>query len=211
MPEHARRTLATQCHTHPCLRRRPAKSEAMGKTYDTLPSDLQDWIAQQKVFFVSTAPSGDDGHINCSPKGSDSFRILNDREVAYLDFTGSGIETISHVQQNGRIVIMFCAFEGPPKIARIHGIGEVVYPTDSTFAELSQRFPENPGTRAIIKVKATRISDSCGYTVPFMDFVKPREALDRWAEKKTPAGLVDYRRENNRTSIDGIPGYPAED
>ena len=195
---------------HPCLRRGPANGEGMGKTYDTLPTTLGDWIKQQKVFFVSTAPSGDEGHINCSPKGSDSFRIINDQEFAYLDFTGSGVETISHVQQNGRIVIMFCAFEGPPKIARIHGTGEVIFPTDPAFADLSPLFPENGGTRAIIKVKATRISDSCGYTVPFMDFVKPRDALDRWSEKKTPAELADYRRQNNRTSIDGIPGYPEE-
>jgi hypothetical protein len=182
----------------------------MGKTFETIVPALQEWIAQQHVFFVATAPLATDGHVNCSPKGSDSFRILNDHEVAYLDLTGSGVETIAHVSENERIVIMFCAFEGPPKIVRIHGRGEVVLPTDPDFAQLSALFPSHAGARAIIRVKATRISDSCGFTVPFMDHVKHRDTLDRWTDKKTPEELADYRKLKNETSIDGIPGYPTK-
>ncbi|MBT5901207.1 MAG: pyridoxamine 5'-phosphate oxidase family protein [Opitutaceae bacterium] len=181
----------------------------MGKTFETLVPALREWIAKQPVFFVATAPLADDGHVNCSPKGSDSFRILNEREVAYLDLTGSGVETIAHVQENERIVIMFCAFEGPPKIVRIHGRGDIILPTDPEFAQLSPLFPSHAGARAIIRVKATRISDSCGFTVPFMDYVKHRETLDRWTDKKSPEELADYRKLKNETSIDGIPGYPS--
>lgn len=180
----------------------------MGKTYATIAPSLQEWIAQQKVFFVSTAPLASDGHINCSPKGSDSFRILNDREAAYLDLTGSGIETIAHVQENRRIVIMFCAFEGPPKIVRIHGAGRVVLPDDPEFAQLAPLFPTHAGARAIIRIQANRISDSCGYAVPFMDYVKHRDTLDRWTDKKTAEELSGYRQQKNHQSINGIPGYP---
>jgi hypothetical protein len=182
----------------------------MGKTFDTIVPALREWIAKQHVFFVATAPLAGDGHINCSPKGSDSFRILNDHEVAYLDLTGSGIETIAHVQENERIVIMFCAFEGPPKIVRIHGRGEAVLPTNPEFAQLRPLFPAHSGARAIIKVKASRISDSCGFTVPFMDYVEHRDTLDRWTEKKSPKELADYRKLKNSKSIDGIRGYPVE-
>ena len=179
----------------------------MGKRHDSFSADLQAWLAQQKVFFIATAPLGADGHLNCSPKGGDTFRILNDGEVAYLDLTGSGVETIAHLQENGRIVFMFCAFEDPPRIVRLHGRGEVVYPRDPTYLELSRRFPNHPGARAIIRVRLKRISDSCGFGVPLLDFVGDRDALERWAEKKDPSGLTDYRREKNHTSIDRLPGY----
>ncbi len=181
----------------------------MGKTFETIVPALREWIAKQHVFFVATAPLDGNGHVNCSPKGSDSFCILNENEVAYLDLTGSGIETIAHVQENERIVIMFCAFEGPPKIVRIHGRGEAVLPEHPDFAQLCALFPDNPGTRSIIRVKATRISDSCGFTVPFMDYVKHRDTLDVWAEKKGPEGIAEYRQQKNLQSIDGIPGYPS--
>jgi hypothetical protein len=179
----------------------------MGKLHDTLSPELQDWLNQQKVFFVATAPLAKDGHVNCSPKGGDTFRVLGASEVAYLDFTGSGIETAAHLQENGRIVIMFCAFAGPPKIVRLHGNGEVIYPNDSRFAGLLKRFADHPGVRAIIRVTLTRVSDSCGHGVPLMDFVARRDLIEKWSTAKGPQGLVEYRATKNRTSIDGIPGY----
>jgi hypothetical protein len=179
----------------------------MGKCYDVLSPDLRAWLARQKVFFVATAPLTADGHVNCSPKGIDSFRVIDDREVAYLDLTGSGIETVSHVQENGRIVIMFCAFEGPPKIVRLHGRGEVIYPDHPHYRDLSQKFAPHEGARTIIRVSVSRISDSCGFGVPQLAFVNHRDALDRWTEKKGPEGLAAYRKTKNQTSIDGIPGY----
>ena len=130
----------------------------MGKCYDSLSPDLVSWLSQQKIFFVATAPLLADGHVNCSPKGSDTFRILNEHEVAYLDLTGSGIETVSHLQENGRIVIMFCAFEGSPKIVRLHGKGEVVYPSHPNYSGLSRQFPAHRGARAVIHVTITRIA-----------------------------------------------------
>jgi hypothetical protein len=181
----------------------------MGKTYETLDPKLQAWINLQKVFFVATAPLARDGHVNCSPKGADTFRILGEREVAYLDLTGSGIETVSHIRENGRIVIMFCAFTGPPKIIRLHGNGEVLRRGSPEFLQLIQKFPENTGARSIIRVAVTRVSDSCGYAVPFLDFVAHRDSLDKWSEKKGPGGLAAYRREKNRVSIDNLPGIES--
>jgi len=133
--------------------------------------------------------------------------VLGEREVAYVDLTGSGIETAAHVQENGRIVIMFCAFSGTPKIVRLHGRGEVIYPTDPDFARLQQYFGECAGVRAIIRVMLTRVSDSCGHGVPLMDFVADRELLDKWSVAKGPQGLSEYRASKNCASIDGIPGY----
>ncbi len=124
----------------------------MGKTYDSLSRELRTWLKKQKLFFVATAPLAREGHVNCSPKGGDTFRILNEREVAYLDLTGSGIETVAHIQENKRIVIMFCAFDGPPKIVRLHGHAEVVYPSHRDFPSLRSLFPEYPGVRDIIRV-----------------------------------------------------------
>jgi hypothetical protein len=179
----------------------------MGRTYDALTPDLLRWMREQRIFFVSTAPRGDDGHVNCSPKGGDTLRILNDTQIAYLDFTGSGVETIAHLQENGRIVLMFCAFAGPPKIVRLHGKGEVLYSTHSQFAELASHFSHTRGARAIIRIKITRISDSCGYGVPLYQFVRDRDALDKWIQAKSPDELVEYRRKKNTLSIDGIAGY----
>jgi hypothetical protein len=179
----------------------------MGKLFETLTPDLRDWLAQQPVFFVATAPLAPDGHINCSPKGGDTFRALGEREVAYLDLTGSGIETAAHLQENGRMVLMFCAFAGAPQIVRLHGKGEVVYPNSPEFARLRQHFPQRAGVRAIIRVFVTRISNSCGHGVPVMDFVAHRDLIDKWSAAKGPEGLSEYRAANNRASIDGIPGY----
>lgn len=179
----------------------------MSKRHDAISSELKAWIEAQKIFFVSTAPLSSEAHLNCSPKGGDSFRILSDQEVAYLDFTGSGVETIAHLQENGRILILFCAFSGPPRIVRLHGKGEVLYPSDPDFARLIGSFPENAGARAILRLRLTRISDSCGYSVPFFDYVGPRDGLDKWAKTKGPEELSAYRQKKNAQSIDGLPGY----
>jgi hypothetical protein len=179
----------------------------MSKRHEAISAEMQSWLMLQPVFFVATAPLNENGNVNCSPKGGNTFRILGEREVAYVDLTGSGIETIAHLQENGRIVLMFCAFTGPPKIVRLHGKGEVIYPADAGYAKLSPFFSLHPGARAIIRVSVNRVSDSCGFGVPRLDFVANRDALDQWAEKKGPAGLQAYRSEKNLSSIDGLPGY----
>ena len=137
----------------------------MGKLYDEITADLADWLGQQRVFFVATAPIAAGGLLNCSPKGMDTLRILGPREVAYLDLTGSGIETIAHLRENGRIVFMFCAFEGPPKIVRFYGTGEVFARGTPDYERLRMLFPDHPGARAVIRADLTRIGDSCGYAV----------------------------------------------
>jgi hypothetical protein len=178
----------------------------MGKTYDEITPDLADWLRQQRIFFVATAPLSDDGLVNCSPKGMDTFRILGPREVAYLDLTGSGIETAAHLQENGRIVLMFCAFTGAPNIVRLHGQGEVLAPDMQDFQQLQASFPDYPGARAIIRVRLTRIGDSCGYAVPRYKYTGERDTLIKWTESKGPAGLIQYRRQKNARSLDGLPG-----
>lgn len=178
----------------------------MGKTYETIDEKLKKWIEQQRIFFVATAPSSTDGHVNCSPKGLDSFRVIDDTTVAYQDLTGSGIETIAHLKENGRIVIMFCAFDGPPKIVRIYGRGVVIEKSDPEFNTLNKLFPERIGVRAYIKIEATRITDSCGYAVPLYEFVEDRDVLDKYAANKGEEGLEKYRKEKNAESIDGLKG-----
>ena len=180
----------------------------MGKQYSEIDSDLAQFITAQPVFFVASAPLDAGGHVNCSPKGLGSFRVLDPRTVAYVDFTGSGVETIAHLRENGRIVLMFCAFEGPPKIVRIHGNGRAVVPTDVEFAPLLQSMavqPE-PSIRAIIPINVTRVSTSCGYAVPLLKYERQREQLQKWADKKGPSGLESYKQEKNSLSIDGLPG-----
>lgn len=178
----------------------------MGKTFDEITPQLSEWIGQQRMFFVATAPLAGDGLINCSPKGMNTFRILGPRDVAYLDLTGSGIETIAHSRENGRIVFMFCAFDGPPKIVRLHGTSEVVLAGSLEFQSLASHFPEYLGQRAIIRARLTRISDSCGYAVPRYEYVSERDTLIRSAEAKGPEGLRKYRHEKNARSLDGLPG-----
>lgn len=181
----------------------------MGQSSDAITPAQREWIAAQRVFFVATAPRADAGHVNCSPKGGDSFRVLGDREVAYADLTGSGVETVAHLQENGRIVVMFCAFAGGPKILRLHGRGEAVTPAHPKFAWLKQLSPDRPGLRAIIRIDVARVGDSCGYAVPFFDYAGPRDTLEKWAEAKGPAGLTDYRAKKNARSLDGLPGLGA--
>ncbi|MBI5149995.1 MAG: pyridoxamine 5'-phosphate oxidase family protein [Candidatus Omnitrophica bacterium] len=178
----------------------------MGKTYEQIDDKLADWIKQQHVFFVATAPLAADSHVNCSPKGGQTFKILDPLTVAYQDYTGSGIETAAHLKENGRIVIMFCAFTGAPKIIRLYGRGEVIAPGHVDYPPLLKKFSENPGTRAIIRVKLDRIADSCGMGVPFLEYRRDRDALDKWARAKGPEQLREYRREKNTSSVDGLPG-----
>ena len=177
----------------------------MGKVYTEINQEMVLWIRQQPLFFVATAPLEADGHVNCSPKGGDALRIIDPVTVAYQDLTGSGAETIAHLRQNGRIVFMFCAFEGPPKILRLYGQGEVMLAQHADFPSLSASFPENPATRAIIRVKLTRISDSCGFGVPLFDYLGPRDTLNKWAEAKGLSKLQEYRQNKNERSIDGLP------
>ena len=181
----------------------------MSKTFDGIDEKLGAFLAEQPVFFVATAPTGSDGHINLSPKGvGGTFRILDETTVAYLDLTGSGIETVAHLRDNGRIVIMFCAFAGRPRIVRLHGRGTVVLPGDTDWEELAARFPPQPGTRSVIKVALDRVSDSCGFGVPLMTYETERGQLAEWADRKTEDELADYRAKKNAVSIDGLPGFP---
>lgn len=177
----------------------------MGSAMTEIDHATADWIRRQHVFFVATAPIASDGHINCSPKGGDSFRILDERTVAYLDYTGSGAETIAHLRENGRLTIMFCAFEGSPLIVRLYGRGEVLLPGHPHHAMLAMLFPGNPGARSIIRLHVERVGSSCGMSVPTMTYVEDRTDLDEWAEAKGPGGLADYRRRKNARSIDGLP------
>ena len=179
------------------------------KLHPSISPKLANWIAQQKIFFVGTAPLASDGHVNLSPKGGDSFRILGPLAAAYLDYTGSGAETIAHLRENGRIVLMFCAFEGPPQIVRLHGRGEAILPNDSRFPLLATNFPNHAGARAIIHIEVARVADSCGYSVPLYDFQSHRDILDKWSEKKGPEGIRQYQAGKNRLSIDGLPSIPT--
>ncbi len=182
----------------------------MGKVFEGIDESLAGWLTAQPVFFVASAPLAGDGLVNCSPKGLvGSFVVLDEHSVAYLDLTGSGIETVAHLRENGRIVLMFCAFDGRPRIVRLHGLGRVVLPGDDGFAELLARFPEHPGVRSVIVVGLARISDSCGYAVPTMAYVDDRDVLDLDAAKKGPDKLAAYRAHKNATSLDGLPGLPT--
>lgn len=179
----------------------------MSKLYENITPELAAWIAGQRVFFVATAPLSPGGHINTSPKGGEAFRVLGPLEVAYQDYTGSGAETAAHLRENGRIVVMFCALDGPPKIVRLHGHGTVVTPGDDRFAGLAALFPANPGTRAFVHMAVRRISDSCGYAVPLYEFRGSRGTLDQWATHQGPEKVAAYRDAHNQTSIDGLPAF----
>jgi hypothetical protein len=178
----------------------------MGKTYDLIDTKLARWLGVQKIFFVATAPLSVGGHINCSPKDGSSFQILDERTVCYLDLTGSGVETIAHLKENGRIVLMFCAMEGPPKIVRLHGRGEAIEPQHPDFEALRAAFPATTGLRSFIRIQLDRISDSCGFGVPIYEFRGQRSQLKEWAERKGEANLASYRQEKNSHSIDGLSG-----
>jgi hypothetical protein len=191
----------------------------MGRVYDGIDERLASWIARQPLFFVGTAPL-EGGHVNVSPKGPiGSLRVLDPHTVAYLDIVGSGAETIAHLRENGRICVMLCAFEGPPRILRLHGTGEVLLPGDPAFdAMLSAGFhePQAPeARRAIIVVHVTRVADSCGYGVPLMSYEGERPHSDLTTAKRLrvegPDAMLNYQRRHNRESIDGLPAIDLPD
>lgn len=171
---------------------------------------LYAWISAQKLFFVATAPLGADGCINCSPKGLDTLQITSPDEVLWLDVGGSGIETVAHLKENGRIVLMFCAFEGAPRIVRLHGRGEVIEHHHPHFSALLALFPPPPVCRAIIRVRISRVAESCGWGVPFYEYRGERDDIARAVAGKTPAQLIAQARRQNSRSIDGLPGLDIE-
>jgi hypothetical protein len=179
----------------------------MSKLYERIDATLASWIMVQPMFFVGTAPSGDGGHINVSPKGPiGTLRLLDDHTLAYLDLVGSGAETIAHLRDNGRIVVMLCAFEGPPRILRLHGHGEVL---DGDAIEFPEASPLPEQRRAVVRIDVERVADSCGFGVPLMSYEGERSNGRAWAEGKLrkggPAALREYVAERNAESIDGLP------
>ena len=182
----------------------------MARVLDAITDELAAFIAAPRVFFVATAPT-DGGHVNLSPKGLDTFTVLDPNTVAYLDLTGSGVETVAHLRENGRITIMFCAFDGMPNIVRLYGRGEVLPIGEPEADELLPRFGAYPGARSVICVQVGRVSTSCGYGVPLLSYEGERDQLLQFAERRGPDGLVEYREEKNAVSIDGLPGLGAAD
>lgn len=178
----------------------------MAQAQDVIGVEMAAFIRRQHVFFVATAPLKGDGLINLSPKGLDTFEVLDDRTVAYLDLTGSGIETVAHVKENGRIVVMFCAFEGAPKIVRLYGRGEVLEAGTAAFEGLVGRFEARPGVRGIIRIHVQRTATSCGYGVPLMEYIGDRTVLEEWAVKKGEEGVRAYQAKKNRESLEGLTG-----
>jgi hypothetical protein len=180
----------------------------MGKVLPEIDARLRDWLLAQPMFFVATAPLAGDGRVNVSPKGmGGTFAVLGPLRVGYLDYFGSGAETIAHLRENGRITIMCCAFTGPPKIVRLHGTGRVVREGDGEYAALRGEFgkPDDHGLRAIVVVEVGRVSDSCGYSVPFMEFAGDRDLLDRSHRRRDEKYFETYAMTRNAVSIDGLP------
>ena len=181
----------------------------MAKVYEKLDDRIRAFIAKQHMFFVATAPRSDEGHVNLSPKGYDSFVVIDDLTVAWLDLGGSGIETMAHLKENGRITIMFCAFEGAPNILRLYGKGEAFQFDHPRFPELLELFPAFDKARSIVVVKLDRVQDSCGWSVPFMDFKGERDQLKRtWDHRyETMDDVEGFIRQRNARSIDGLPAF----
>src|SRR5918997_3700603 len=182
------------------------RSTSMARAFEKIPDEFARWFQSQPVFFVATAPPDPDARINVSPRGLDTFRVLGPNRVVWLDLTGSGVEAVAHLKADGRITVMFCAFEGLPDILRLYGRGEVLEPGDEEFDELRPRFPDLPGERAIIDVSVHRVASSCGFGVPRMDLVGPRDKLLTSAERKGPNKMAEYQARKNSRSIDGLPG-----
>lgn len=181
----------------------------MAEVFEVIDESLSAFIEQQQMFFVATAPRSDDGLINLSPKGLNLLRVVDERTVVYADLTGSGVETVAHLKENGRVVLMFCAFDGPPRIVRLHGRGEVIERHHDDFEQLRGDFPELPGLRSFIRVNCHRISDSCGWGVPRFDFQGQRTQLTAWADHQGVEGVAKYQGEANTMSLDGLPGISS--
>jgi hypothetical protein len=179
----------------------------MGKVFEAIDDKLQGWIETQSMWFIATAPLAAEGLVNVSPRGGDSFSVLGPHRVGWVDFTGSGVETIAHLRENGRICVMFSSFDKRPRIVRLHGQGQVHLPGTAVFEEVVALHPPNPSTRAVITVDVERVSDSCGWGLPVMDVRRDERDLIRLhAEKQGPEGMDAYRAEENLTSLDGLPG-----
>ncbi|WP_410771761.1 pyridoxamine 5'-phosphate oxidase family protein [Fontibacillus sp. BL9] len=182
----------------------------MGKRFKAMLPQHMDFISRQQIFFVGSAPLSGEGHVNLSPKGYDSLRILSENEAVYLDLTGSGNETAAHLNENGRITLMFAAFEGQPLILRLYGKGRVVLPGTEEYESLEGRFPRLQGARQMIYVTVNEVQTSCGYGVPLFQYEGERDTLIQWAENKGEAGLHEYRRQKNAVSLDGLPAPQGE-
>jgi hypothetical protein len=183
----------------------PGHGVPMGKILPAITPAQAEFIRAQPMYFVATAPLAHDGHVNLSPKGLDSFRMINANAVAYLDLTGSGNETAAHVAENGRITLMFCGFGDKPGIVRLYGRGRVVRPGDPEWGQLRPLFGEFPGVRQVFHVRVHHTQTSCGFGVPEMSLVGQRDRLEDWARRKGPVGVQDYQRRKNAFSIDGLP------
>lgn len=181
----------------------------MAKFYSQLTPELMTFIQEQKIFFTATAPT--QGRINLSPKGIDTFRCLDPQQVGYLDLTGSGNETAAHLEENGRMTIMFCSFSEKPLILRLYGQGKVIHPRDEEWTQFSARFPSVAGERQIILLTLESLQTSCGFGVPIYDLKQERKILIEWSEKKGEEGIRNYWQENNLYSIDGLPSKLLED
>jgi len=179
----------------------------MAKFSDSIQNTHREFIEAQKMFFVATAPLAVDGHVNLSPKGSDSFRVLSPTKVAYMDLVGSGNETSAHILENARITFMFCAYGGPPNILRLYGTGSVILPQSSEWSALADHFTIIPGIRQIIVADIHKVQTSCGYSVPLYTYEGERDHAHKWAEKKGPEGLEAYKKEKNQQSIDRLPTH----
>jgi predicted pyridoxine 5'-phosphate oxidase superfamily flavin-nucleotide-binding protein len=179
--------------------------------HERIDGRLRQFVERQHMFFVATAPLAADGRVNVSPRGvPGTFAVLDDHTFAWLDGTGSGSETVAHLRENGRITVMFCAFDGAPNIVRLHGTGRVVTRYDDEYPALASRFTDLPGARAVIVVDVERVSDSCGWGVPLMTYGGERDLIGPFFERKGEAGQQEYRRRKNLTSIDGLPAYDVD-
>ena len=178
----------------------------MGKVFDGIDERLAAWVAAQPMWFVATAPLAANGQVNVSPRAGDTFSVLDQHRAGWVDFTGSGVETIAHLRENGRICVMFASFDRRPRIVRMHGRGTVALPGTAAYDEVASRHPFHPSSRAVVVVDVERVSDSCGHGVPIMDLVEERDLLRLTAGKKGPDGMDAYRAHHNAASIDGLPG-----
>ena len=180
----------------------------MAKFFNELDDFLTGFIAEQKLFFTASAPAN--GRLNLSPKGMDTFRVLNSSQVAYMNLTGSGNETAAHLAENGRLTLMFCSFTEKPLILRLYGTAKVVHPRDEAWSELAPLFPESPGNRQVILMDVDSVQTSCGFAVPFYKFQGERDQLARWADHQGEEGIQTYWENRNQVSIDGQPTFLLE-